>query len=119
MCDFVSEADPKYVEIANWLSPENLFHFKLNAALLTRQLRKAEFQFHLSCGVLQELKSFTAVIEVVLRDKNGYRSKKVSCTFTNSEVTHIPAPPPHFCDELITGVLVFSGILSCQVVACN
>lgn len=77
MIDSISDVSPKYVEIANWVSPENLFHFKLNAALMTRQLRKAEFQFHLSCNVLHDLKSFTAVVEAVVRDKNGYRTKKV------------------------------------------
>ncbi|XP_018495103.1 growth/differentiation factor 8-like [Galendromus occidentalis] len=71
-----TDVNPKYVEIAEWVAPENVFHFKLNAALLTRELRRAEFQFHLSCGVLHDLKSFTAVVETVVRDKDGYRTKK-------------------------------------------
>lgn len=66
------------MEISDWVMPENLFQFKISAALLTQQLDKAEFRFHLSCAIIHELGDFSAVIEKVVRDGySGYRTKKV------------------------------------------
>ncbi|OQR68778.1 growth/differentiation factor 8-like, partial [Tropilaelaps mercedesae] len=67
----------KYLEISTWVVPENLFQFKISAALLTQNLDKAEFRFHLSCAIIQELGTFTAVIEKVVREGySGYHTKK-------------------------------------------